>query len=160
MILLILRNYGWILILSLTFFSTNWMPISCMIDWVAPDPFLFESNYCTCDLLLISIECTMWCCNLHFTTFLAESYSFLAFVACDNSICFESNGVDNDGDLLSERLLCSKFYQNDSIRSWKMRMSNLSTFRHRSVNIISVSFVIRAYPLTINSECLFMPSLK
>jgi len=50
--------------------------------------------------------------------------------------------------------------QNDSIQSWKMRMSNLSTFRHRSVNIISVSFVIRAYPLTINSECLPMSSLK
>ena len=85
--------------------------------WWMSKLFLIHSclNQITCVLLLISLEYKIWCCNLHFTTFLGGNNSFLSFVACDNSICFESNGVDgrsrvfNVCDLRSERLFCSTF---------------------------------------------------
>ena len=110
-ILLILWNYGLILILFVTIFLHR-VPM-----WWMNKLFLKHSclNQVSCVLLLISLEYQIWCCNFHFTTFLGGNNSFLSFVACDSSICFESNGVDgryrvdNDCDLLSERLFCSTF---------------------------------------------------
>jgi len=110
-ILLILPNYGLIPIWSVTIFLHR-VPM-----WWMNKLFLIHSclNQITCVLLLIPLEYKIWCCNLHFTTFLGGNNSFLSFVTCDNSICFKSHEVDeryrvdNDCDLLSERLFCSTF---------------------------------------------------
>ena len=135
-ILLILSKYGLILILFVTIFLHR-VPI-----WWMTELFLKYSclNQVNCVLLLTSLECSIfieyniWCCNRNVTTFLARN-SFLCF----NLLRFATirfalnrmkwtNATEWTTTATCQAKDCSARHsavgQNDSIFSWKMRMSN------------------------------------